>query len=107
MVYRPMRFTLEFSSATASAMQISEPVLDIPPVTRDEFKQGLRLRRFLLASVFSVLYLVVLAVFYTQEKIDRETLLHACPIVAAFMLVFFRPFRLAPHLRFPAPTLAG
>ena len=31
-----MRFTLEFSSATASAMQISEPVLDIPPVTQDE-----------------------------------------------------------------------
>ena len=89
-------------------MQISEPVLDIPPVTRDEIKQGLRLRRFLLASVFSVLYLVVLAVFYTQEKVDRETLLHACAVVAAFILVFFfGPFRLGLNLRFPDPSLTG
>ena len=107
MVYRPMRFTLEFSSATDSSMQISEPVLDIPPVTRDEIKQGLRLRRFLLASVFSVLYLVVLAVFYTQEKVDRETLLHACAVVAAFILVFFGLFRLGLNLRFPDPSLTG
>ena len=105
MVYRPMRFTLGFSSATDSAMQISEPVLDIPPVTRDEIKQSLRLRRFLLASVFSVLYLVVLAVFFTQEKVDRETLLHACAIVTAFILVFFGLFRLGLNLRFPDPSL--
>jgi diguanylate cyclase (GGDEF)-like protein len=107
MVYRQMRFTLRFSSGTDSAMQISESVLDIAPVTRDEIKQGLRLRRFLLASVFSVLYLVVLAVFYTQEKIDGETLLHACAIVAAFILVFFGLFRLGLNLRFPDPSLTG
>ena len=76
-------------------MQISDPVLDVSPVTRDEFKQDLRLRRFLLASVFSVLYLVVLGVFCTQDKIDRQTLLHACAIVAAFIVVFFCLFRLA------------
>jgi diguanylate cyclase len=88
-------------------MQISEPVLDVPPLRRGEFKQGLRLRRFLLASVFSVLYLVVLAVFYTQDKIDRETLLHACAIVAAFIVVFFGLFRSGLNLRFPDPSLTG
>jgi len=88
-------------------MQISDPVLDVSPVTRDEFKQGLRLRRFLLASVFSVLYLVVLVVFCTQDKIDRQTLLHACAIVAAFIVVFFCLFRLGLNLRFPDPSLTG
>ena len=72
-----------------------------------EWWQSLRLRRFLLAGVFSVLYLVVLAVFYTQDKIDRETLLHACAIVAAFILVFFGLFRLGLNLRFPDPSLTG
>jgi diguanylate cyclase (GGDEF)-like protein len=88
-------------------MQMSEPVLDIPSPTRDELKQGLRLRRFLLASVFSVLYLVVLGVFYTQDKVDRETLLQACAIVAAFILAFFGLFRLGLNLRFPDPSLTG
>ena len=51
--------------------------------TRDEFKQHLRLRRFMLASIFSVLYLLVLAIFYTQDKVDSKTLFEACAIVAA------------------------
>jgi diguanylate cyclase (GGDEF)-like protein len=88
-------------------MQISAPVLDIPLLTRDEFKQRLRLRRFLLASVFSLLYLVVLAVFFTQDKVDLDTLLHACAIVAAFVLVFFGVFRLGLNLKFPDPSLTG
>src|SRR5438876_4579283 len=88
-------------------MQMSQPVLDIPLPTRDEFKQSVRLRRFLLASVFSVLYLVVLGVFCTQDKIDRQTLLHACAIVAAFIVVFFCLFRLGLNLRFPDPSLTG
>ena len=77
-----------------------DPISDSPSPTRDAFKQGLRLRRFLLASAFSVLYLLVLAIFYTQDKIDRETLLEACAIVAALILVFFGLFRLGLNLRF-------
>ncbi|TMG80988.1 MAG: hypothetical protein E6H74_13770 [Betaproteobacteria bacterium] len=50
---------------------MSDPVLDIPSPTRDEFKQELRLRRFLFASAFSVLYVGVLAVFYTQDMRTR------------------------------------
>jgi len=57
--------------------------------TRDEFKQHLRLRRFMLASIFSVLYLLVLAIFYTQDKVDSKTLFEACAIVAAVILGFF------------------
>ena len=65
------------------------------------------MRRFLLASAFSVLYLAVLAVFYTQDKVDRDTLLEAHAIVVVFILVFFGLFRLRLNLRFPDPSLTG
>ena len=52
----------------------SMPAVDNPAQVADSPKQRLRLRRFLFASAFSVLYLVVLGVFYTQGKIDRKTL---------------------------------
>ena len=54
----------------ATALQ---PVLDGQTRVRDPSKQRLRLRRFLLASAFSVLYLVVLALFLTQGRIDAAT----------------------------------
>ena len=60
-----------------------EPTLDISAPTKHRFRQRLRLRRFLLASAFSALYLVVLAIFYTQGSIAGQTLLDACAIVAA------------------------
>jgi hypothetical protein len=53
--------------------------MDIPSPTRDDLKQRIRLRRFLLASAFSALYLVVLAMFYAG-RIDRQTLLEAYAI---------------------------
>jgi len=75
------------------------------PATRDERKQDLRMRRFLQASLFSVLYLVVLVVFYTQGKLDLGTLIEACAIVATLILGFFAAFRLGLNLRFPDPSL--
>jgi hypothetical protein len=48
-------------------------ISETPSATHDEFKQQLRLRRFLQASIFSALYLLVLTIFYTQNKVDRET----------------------------------
>ena len=71
----------------------------------DAFKQHLRLRRFLLASTFSVLYLLVLLIFCNQDKVDRETLFEACAIVASVILVFFVVFRLGFNLRFSDPSL--
>jgi diguanylate cyclase (GGDEF)-like protein len=87
--------------------RLAEPVLQIPAPIPDESKQGLRLRRFLLASAFSLLYLAVLAVFYTQDKVDRATLLEAFAIVVVFILVFYVLFWLKLNLRFPDPSLTG
>jgi diguanylate cyclase (GGDEF)-like protein len=63
--------------------------------------------RFLLASAFSVLYLLVLAVFYTQDKVDGETLFAACAIVAAAIFGLYGVFRLGLNLRFPDPSLTA
>src|SRR6267154_3348584 len=73
--------------------------------SREESKQRLRLRRFMQASIFSVLYLLVLAIFYTQDKVDRETLFEACAIVVAVIFGFFIVFRLGLNRRFPDPSL--
>src|SRR6266511_3598019 len=83
------------------------PISDVPSLTREEVNQRLRFRRFLLASTFSRLYLVVLAIFYTQDKIARETLLEATAIVAAAILAFIILFRFGLKLRFPDPSLTG
>jgi diguanylate cyclase len=80
-------------------------ISETPSATRDESKQRLRLRRFVQASIFSVLYLVVLVIFYTQDKVDRETLFEACAIVATIIFGFFIVFRLGLNLRFPDPSL--
>ncbi|HEX6138161.1 MAG TPA: GGDEF domain-containing protein [Casimicrobiaceae bacterium] len=84
-----------------------EEALEIPPVSRDESRQQLRLRRFLLASAFSVLYLVVLAAFYTQHRVDGRTLLEVLALVAAFIVAFFCLFRLGLNLRFADASLTG
>jgi diguanylate cyclase (GGDEF)-like protein len=91
--------------ATTSLDSMHDPISDMPSPIRDEFNQRLRLRRFLLASTFSVLYLVVLAVFYTQDKVDHETLFEACAIVGGIILVFFGVFHLGINRRFPDPSL--
>jgi len=86
---------------------MTEPVLDLPSPAQLELKQQLRLRRFLLASRFSALYLVVLLVFYTQNKADGETVGEACAIVALWIFVFFLLFRLGINLRFADPSLTA
>ena len=83
------------------------PISAIPALNRNEVNQRLRFRRFLLASTFSVLYLVVLAVFHTQDKVDRGTLLQASAVVAVAIFAFFVLFRLGLNLRFPDPSLTG
>lgn len=80
-------------------------ISETPSPKREESKQRLRLRRFMQASIFSVLYLLVLAIFYTQDKVDHETLFEACAIVAMVIFGFFIVFRLGLNLRFPDPSL--
>ena len=73
----------------------------------DDFKQGVRLRRFLFASAFSLLYLLVLVIFYTQGGVDRDTLVQACVIVVVLVLAFFGLLRSGLNLRFPDPSLTA
>lgn len=73
----------------------------------EQAKQQLRLRRFLLASAFSILYLGVLGIFYTQGNVDRTTLAHACAVVAGLIVVFSVLFQSGLNLRFPDPSLTG
>ncbi|HTT01972.1 MAG TPA: GGDEF domain-containing protein [Steroidobacteraceae bacterium] len=73
--------------------------------TRVEPKQRLRLRRFAEASIFSVAYLLLLAIFHAEGKVDRETLFEACAIVATLIFGLFLIFHLGLNLRFPDPSL--
>ena len=86
---------------------VSKPLVEAAASVPDASKQRLRLRRFLFASAFSLLYLVVLAVFYTQRQIDGTTLLLACAIVALLIVVFCGLFWSGFNLRFPDPSLTG
>jgi hypothetical protein len=65
-IQRPIASALRQNSR---GLDVPNSLLDVQPA-QDTFKQRLRLRRFLLASAFSMLYLAVLAIFYTQDKID-------------------------------------
>jgi len=70
-------------------------------------KQRLRVRRFLLASAFSMLYIAVLFVFRMFAKIDDATLVKACAMVAAMILLFFGLFALRLNARFADPSLTA
>jgi diguanylate cyclase len=91
----------------AFTMAASNPIVDVRPASRRGSKQSLRLRRFLLASGLSLLYLVVLLVFHTLGRIDRAILLQACVIVPLLLLAFFILFRTGLNLRFPDPSLTA
>jgi len=82
-----------------------DPIAAHSPLTRNEVNQRIRFRRFLLASTFSLVYLAVLAIFHTQGKADRETLIQASAIATAAVLVFLVLFRSGLNLRFPDPSL--
>ena len=75
--------------------------------SRDELNQRLRVRRFLLASVFSLLYLVVLGIYYAYDDIDRVTLAEAAAFVLAEIAVLFIVFRRGFNRRFPDPSLTA
>ena len=96
---------------TATRESVGAPLLDTAreasSVAKDARKQRLRLRRFMFASAFSMVYVVVLGVFLMHGKLDRGTFLQACAFVAAFVLVFFGLFRSGLNLRFADPSLTA
>src|SRR5690242_16790291 len=73
--------------------------------TREQSRQRLRLKRFLLASAFSIVYLLVLFLFRTQGKVDVATLVEAAAIVVVLIAAFFGIFHLGLNLRFADPSL--
>jgi signal transduction histidine kinase/CheY-like chemotaxis protein len=81
--------------------------VDVPFSAREELKQRLRVHRFLLAATFSMLYVVVLALYYTQGKVDRDTVVTAVAIVAVAILIFFGLFHFRVNLRFRDPSLTS
>jgi diguanylate cyclase (GGDEF)-like protein len=85
---------------------IARPILDAEPAGNRR-KQTLRLRRFLFASAFSVLYLIVLAAFHTQDRIDSATLLVACIVVGTLIAAFSVVFVTGLNLRFSDPSLTA
>jgi diguanylate cyclase (GGDEF)-like protein len=82
-------------------------VPDATQATPGEQRQRLRIRRFAFASVFSLLFVAVLAVFYTQDKVDRTTLIQASVLIFTFIVAFFFLFRTGLNLRFSDPSLTG
>ncbi len=84
-----------------------DPIAAHPSLTRNEVNQRIRFRRFLLASTFSLVYLVVLAIFHSQGKVDRETLVQASAIATAAILAIFALFRSGLNLRFADPSLTA
>ncbi len=70
-------------------------------------KQALRLRRFLFASAFSLIYLVVLVMFRWQGKIDTMTLAQTFAIVGALILAFCAMFLSNLNLRFRDASLTA
>ena len=103
MILRHARRSLRESTVMPGA----GPVGDLPSAPPDEFKQRLRMRRFLLASLFSGMYLLVLAIFSMQNRVDRATLIEACLLVGALILTFWLVFRSGLNLRFADPGLTG
>ena len=94
-------------NAVQDSVESSGEVLDASLVRRAERRQRIRIRRFAFASVFSMLFIAVLTVFYTQDKVDGATLIHAAVFVFAFIVAFFGLFRTGLNLRFPDPSLTG
>ena len=82
-------------------------VAEAASADRDELRQAIRVRGFVLASAFSALYLAVLAMFYSQDRMDRQTLLEAYAIVVALIVGFFCMFRFGLNRHFPEASLTG
>ena len=107
-----MRFATAFRSHVRrvgfiSARSLQQPVREVTYSSREETRQRLRLNRFLLASAFSVVYLLVLVLFNMRGKVDTGTLIDASAIVVVLIAVFFGIFRLGLNLRFADPSLTA
>ncbi len=61
----------------------------------------------MLASGFSLVYLFVLYVYYSQGMVDRKTLIEASVLVISLIVFFYAAFRSGLNLRMRDPSLTA
>jgi len=92
----------------ASGLRSSpDAIREIAYSSREETRQRLRLKRFLLASGSSIVYLLVLAVFTVHGDVDLATLTQGSTIVVVLIAAFYVIFRLGINRRFADPSLTA
>jgi diguanylate cyclase (GGDEF)-like protein len=74
---------------------------------RDDPRQALRIRRYLLASGFSCSYLFVLYVFYSQGLVARQTLIEAVVLVSVLIVIFYALLRSGLNRKMRDPSLTA
>lgn len=74
---------------------------------REDPRQALRIRRYLLASGFSLSYLFVLWFYHSQGMLARETLIEAGILVVSLIAVFYIVLRSGLNLRLRDPSLTA
>jgi diguanylate cyclase (GGDEF)-like protein len=89
------------SASTAAQVPAS------PHTAHSGRRQRIRMRRFVFASVFSIVFVGVLSLFYAQGMVDGDTLAHAALFVLAFIVAFYFIFRTGINLKFSDPSLTG
>src|SRR5262249_30446516 len=70
-------------------------------------RQALRMRRYLLASGFSLIYLLVLFLYHWEGLIARNVLVRASVLVTSLIAVFYVVFRSGLNLRMRDPSLTA
>jgi len=85
----------------------TSPFVAAPHAQPSRRRQRIRVRRFAFASVFSIVFVGVLAVFHAQDKIDGDTLIQAALFVLAFIVAFYVIFRTGINKSFSDPSLTG
>lgn len=74
---------------------------------KDDPKQVIRISRVMLASAYSILYLISLALFVWQGKASGKILLHAAVIVALLSVGFYLVFRFNFNKKFTDQSLTA
>lgn len=60
--------------------------------TQESSRQAMRIKRFLMACLFSGLYMLAVGVFYSQDLVSRDTLVIAGLVSAGAMVLFYIVF---------------
>ena len=83
------------------------PVTGFSLLPKGDPRQALRIRRYLLASGFSLSYLCVLGVYYSQGIVAKRTLIEAGILVISLIALFYAVFRSGLNLRMRDPSLTA